>query len=114
VLDLAILTDQSFQHAMHCHGVPKDKIVTAIREANSLAEYLALLGIRCPDVVSICALPIINVVRKSIGRPELEFDPELHARLSVRSGAPQSGTSEELDASAAGSGPAEEGAKMRY
>lgn len=46
-----------------------------------MSEFSAMLGIECADVVSTCAMPILNALRALMGRSPLQYDEGLHARL---------------------------------
>ena len=84
ILDLAIALDSILQHVIHKHGVPKEKLLDAIRNARDMKEYSVMLGIDCPDAVSICAVPVLNVARGAMGLSAFEFDNELHDRICAK------------------------------
>ncbi len=80
LLLLAIASNEYTQHVMQAHAVRKDTVLTALTQADDLSEFIGLLGIDCPDVVSICAIPSLNFIRDLIDRPLFEFNPALHAK----------------------------------
>jgi hypothetical protein len=85
LMNLTVALDQYFQHAILEHGIAKEKVISAIKEASNMAEYSAMLGINCTNVVSICALSGLNAMRDLFELPAFTFDQELYARLCAKS-----------------------------
>lgn len=85
VLNWAIALCPSLQHAIQCHCLTPEKIAAAVTQSSNLREYLAMLGIQCPQVVSTNAIPTLNAIRQSIGREVFRFDPALFSKLCAQS-----------------------------
>lgn len=83
-LNVGIANNRYLQHVILEHQITEDHVKTAIKEANTMSEFSAMLGIECADVVSPCAVPIVNALRALMGRSALQFDADLHARLCAR------------------------------
>lgn len=93
VLNLTVALSEYIQHVVREHGVSRDDFIIAVMESSNLAEFSAMLGTGCPNIVSVCALPALNVLREALGRPPFTFDEELQNKLCQNADALHRGTS---------------------
>jgi hypothetical protein len=80
ILDIAISLDGYLQHE-----ITRERLVSAIKESSNLTELAAFLGTGCPMIVSVCALPALNLVRGALERPPFVYDQALHEKLCANS-----------------------------
>lgn len=79
--------DPYLQHAMNAHGVSKDVVLAAVTSAKTMTDYSTMLGLECPNIISACAIPGLNLVRGFVGEPRLEFDEKLWEEVCKKSAA---------------------------
>lgn len=81
VLNTTIALSEYLQHVVRDHKIPRETLIAAVTESSDLAEFSAMLGANCPNIVSVCAIPALNVMREALGRSEFTFDEELQIEL---------------------------------
>jgi hypothetical protein len=81
VVDVTLSLDGYLQHEIRDHDISRERLVNAIKESSNLAELAAFLGSGCAGIVSVCALPALNLVRGAFERPPFVYDQALYEKL---------------------------------